>query len=847
MNNFIQKNKKLETKPLNNIAYANYDNIKIPYTALQNIPELYDADINNAFQQLVDNDMYLKKTLEKNQNYKSGPINVDPDSEDNLKSLPNNSKILTDDGTSLKFRTKINSTIQSSIKEQKTGLTPNWIDIFDGAYFIGCSDRVLTCQTSQHISESNNFIPAGSTCYTIYNNHLIIGNNNQIIYVENKSDTHNIPIDGNVKYIYENSYQSSQINTIDSTYCITDSDKILSGQINTDDFNYSYNTLTPNITLVDGEHLVAIACLQRTGGYKILNGLTIDQSDINDSNNILLATNKHFYILTSIDNLNLNFRLVEDVNNIKKIIQINNNDFLITTSDGILYRYTYYDSENEYFCQVNDDEKEPIFNIKQIENLQGDKYIAVAKNNTLKTTKNLRIWNQILELNSVLTDINDICYKSSESIIILSNNKIFETILDYTLSEPIKQFTVDDAFDYFESDDIQNMINTQLNNKMTSHISKDHAIDSFVTLLNEEYMSPDFSNLCTFTSTNVDSHPSQQLSSAVNDFIENVQFINTGSTDDIHVLVNNFTTGYKDVEITCDCIAKLWKSGLNELYINIPTTHTYYIAHLPGTPMCDIDPTKPFKRQNLRTLEIQDPSINTEISSSLSGYYTNIKINILSTQFEIQNLLGLQINGTSLPLKMYKDTNNQDGSTQVNFHSFIEPSMILNDVNTESTNNEYYTISACCFGTDEQSFKISYITPTTYYYNGKNIHTVTFYGNGEKTLNGKGSYIQKYRDIGTGIENKPIRSSQFNVGTNKYLLGWSIKSTASQIDYHESDRLSLADFHGSKNLDLYAVWRNIDWNNCTSFKLNINNNNAVVIANGRKIPNVDDIVIDFGD
>ena len=31
------------------------------------------------------------------------------------------------------------------------------------------------------------------------------------------------------------------------------------------------------------------------------------------------------------------------------------------------------------------------------------------------------------------------------------------------------------------------------------------------------------------------------------------------------------------------------------------------------------------------------------------------------------------------------------------------------------------------------------------------------------------------------------------------------------------------------------------------FKLNINNNNAVVIANGRKIPNVDDIVIDFGD
>ena len=79
------------------------------------------------------------------------------------------------------------------------------------------------------------------------------------------------------------------------------------------------------------------------------------------------------------------------------------------------------------------------------------------------------------------------------------------------------------------------------------------------------------------------------------------------------------------------------------------------------------------------------------------------------------------------------------------------------------------------------------------------------------------------------------------------MLGWSTKRQSTTIEYYPDAVLTLADFNGKTNLDLYAVWKDIDWTGCTALKLNITSNNAIVIAHADKLATAKEIAIDFGD
>lgn len=131
------------------------------------------------------------------------------------------------------------------------------------------------------------------------------------------------------------------------------------------------------------------------------------------------------------------------------------------------------------------------------------------------------------------------------------------------------------------------------------------------------------------------------------------------------------------------------------------------------------------------------------------------------------------------------------------------------------------------------------------------MYTVTFYSKNERTLDGSQNYVQKFRiEENEGklvLESKVLRHNQFEVGNNKYLLGWSTKRQSTTIEYYPDAVLTLADFNGKTNLDLYAVWKDIDWTGCTAFKLNITSNNAIVIAHADKLATAKEIAIDFGD
>lgn len=863
MNNFKQKNKKLESQQLNEIAYSTFDNVKIPNSTLQNVAETYDADINNAFQQLVDNDLYLKRMFERNANYIEGPINYDPHdeaSQQRAANAPNGSKFMYDDGTKLDILQKVESSIQESVTTQQN-YGANWIHVFDGKYYVGTDDRILTCNANSTLSELQTLSDGKSNCYASDDTYVIAALGQSVLNISSHADTIQTSLPrgaGDINCICESKYELSSGDVEHSTYVATEH-AILSGSFNA---SRSYDCIQLSNNIPSDKTVKSIAFLQRDGQYSIVGDVVIDQSTVSKSNNMLVATSQSLYRLNSIaPNGTFEFELVDSISegSFVKFVKLGANDFLITTTKGTAYRYT-LQKDFSIFCQVNDNNIVKLYDIQQIQTKDNYKYLASAEDpNTnakkLVLSKNLRAWSDLINVSKhdlAAKKINCILFKNNAKILAASDSKTYETVVTYELSSVLNRFTADDAYDYLESDSIVEMISSQISEVSVIHIANDHNDKSFITELNTKYMLPDFSNLCAFTTTA--SADSNYLSSVHYDYIKQVKFFSTKNDGDVAVRVNSFATGYKDVAVDCDCIVKMWNSGLNELYISIPTTDTYYISHIYGTPNCNVPPDQLIKRQNLRQLVLQNPNATDTISSTISSYYTTVKISILSTQYEMDTVLGMQINGSSLPLNIYKDTTDADDMSQVMFHSYIEPSMVYDSLDISKTDNEFYTISACCFGTDAQSFKITYVTPTTRYYDG-NMYTVTFHGKTEKTLDGSSSYVQKYRITGTSedgkqveIEQKPLRQSQFETGSSLLLLGWTTKRASNEVEFLEDQVLTVADFMGKTNLDLYAVWKSVDWTSCTTLELETDDNSKTIeIAEGKLISSAKDVVIDFGD
>jgi len=205
----------------------------------------------------------------------------------------------------------------------------------------------------------------------------------------------------------------------------------------------------------------------------------------------------------------------------------------------------------------------------------------------------------------------------------------------------------------------------------------------------------------------------------------------------------------------------------------------------------------------------------------MSSHYTDIVVSILSTQYDIENLLNVSIRGNSLPLGIYKDTTNAEshvGSTS-RFHSFIEPSMMFSDYDISKTNKyEKYEFHGCCFGTDAQAIQLLTTTKTTHYYDG-NMLSVVYHGNRRYTSQHTETYIQKLR-LGENNELSAwrIAGTRFNGNSaDDYFYGWSTlenpEDNNTDIDVKkEGDTIYLTEFKKKSVMHLYATWVSINWN-----------------------------------
>ena len=103
---------------------------------------------------------------------------------------------------------------------------------------------------------------------------------------------------------------------------------------------------------------------------------------------------------------------------------------------------------------------------------------------------------------------------------------------------------------------------------------------------------------------------------------------------------------------------------MTELFINVPTTKTYYLNNLYGASDCKVLPQNSMTRKNLDDFGIE----KMEQTGVLSDHYTLLQIGLASAEYSVDRLVDVQINGMSLPLKIYKEKSAGDSRPQDNLY-----------------------------------------------------------------------------------------------------------------------------------------------------------------------------------
>lgn len=154
-------------------------------------------------------------------------------------------------------------------------------------------------------------------------------------------------------------------------------------------------------------------------------------------------------------------------------------------------------------------------------------------------------------------------------------------------------------------------------------------------------------------------------------------------------------------------VCKFWNSGLKEITAYIPTTMTYYLNNPYGFTNSIYNYTS-IPRRNL--------SFISGTTNRISEKTTRLRLLLNNVHFQIKNIYSIQINGNSLPLRIYKDANFCQPGRENLFDTVIQPS-IVNSLpvleNAGSVNNAEFmvdsinlTLAFSIYGTDSQSIRI---------------------------------------------------------------------------------------------------------------------------------------------
>jgi hypothetical protein len=172
------------------------------------------------------------------------------------------------------------------------------------------------------------------------------------------------------------------------------------------------------------------------------------------------------------------------------------------------------------------------------------------------------------------------------------------------------------------------------------------------------------------------------------EFGDEVQYVSAYVSFENELSVNN--TQISNVTYICK------NYGYNEdceLLVYVPTTKTNYINHVS-----DIENDK----NKIKTIYRKNVDLNT--SRDLNENKTTLTLRIDKEHFDINRIVSIEINGNSLPLKMYIDNDNTQHFNNINFSSVVKKSMLKEM--KYNVNDEVIELQFIIFGSDAQAIRM---------------------------------------------------------------------------------------------------------------------------------------------
>lgn len=347
--------------------------------------------------------------------------------------------------------------------------------------------------------------------------------------------------------------------------------------------------------------------------------------------------------------------------------QINNYNYIIGTNNG-LYDFTYVDRENNSYKDYSFRLNAPVqtiassyvYNVNYTET-QPSAYFVVTNNDIYQLDSTFR---PTLYLDLSSANITDFDIHSKYNKVIFTDKGIYTANYQYRLRET-------NLLDYNNPHQI---VDNYYNDLVAEHIKNEHNSEAFITKINNK-MPYDFSE----TDDWLSSETTEQFEIITNDLVNNVKFSDTLLEPFLSVEYLNKDTD--NIYLNSDkltYIIKEYNSGMQEIYIHVPTTQTVYVE----------------TNEHLLTYaDTQKDNI------TISKNVTQLKITLNKSLFHLNEVITFNINGTSLPLNIKKPTTNTNGMYQ----SYILPTLASTHIKYTDTTIE---LNAVIFGTDAQDIYI---------------------------------------------------------------------------------------------------------------------------------------------
>lgn len=308
------------------------------------------------------------------------------------------------------------------------------------------------------------------------------------------------------------------------------------------------------------------------------------------------------------------------------------------------------------------------------------------------TSTNYKKWTFFVRIPDA--EVTDVFVRNSKEYYIGTNNGLYKTNYSYKLINDIPKYTIENASELYNS--MFDTLSAMVHDAIEEHIRENHSTSSFIGYVNDEILSTNFEPVVDFyKETKLCSGTELCSLQSTNELVGEMYTSDIGDGD-IMLSVSNFLSSYQAENFSY--IMKRYTSGVTELFIYVPTTNTYYLPHVDGSSYCVVDKDIEIKRRNLGSFELDKQSVK----SKTDGNYTDIVVSITSSLYHIDNIMDIEINGNSLPLKIYKDGEYEESDRDAvfMFHSKIYPSIVRKYDISKTDEEGYYNFRFSCFGSD---------------------------------------------------------------------------------------------------------------------------------------------------